>query len=686
MRTGDYVVGLAVLAGTLGAVAALATVVVRRRLAHLAGAARAVAGGIVFLSGLLAAHLLPGMLGVLSRWTALAAAVLLAGAASLALRGADRATPAADEEPPPSGTVSWLLAAAGVGILAVLLLAAAFDAARHPSESVDSLTFHLPNVAAWIRGGSLWQVDQFVPVWSLGNYPQNGDVAFLATVMPWRNDAFAKLAQLPFVLLLALAVYALALELRAPRATAALAAALVPSVPLAGRLAVDTTMPDLFLAATFTAGVLFLVRSFRTRLVSETALAGLGLGLAFGSKWNGVSTAVIAVVVWAAAWLVARRPVGQLVRRGGLLVACVAGAGGFWLLRNWIESGNPIIPVRVRALGTTIFAAPPDEIRTCTGSRIVDYAGDGHVWSTYFWPGWRDALGPAALAALVGAAVALARVVRSPRAGRAAAPLLAAVALLVVAYAVTPYSALGPKGQPVVVGLQSRYLLPALALSAAVAAWAVWRLGRWRPLAEALLVLAVLDGARLAYDVAAGTAAKVVFVLAVVGAAAYALTRLDRPRRDMAAVGLAVCAIALAAVAGNSLQGDFNRDRYRHGDAALTWLRENAPAGHRIALAGQWDVNGIPPVLPAFGPRFRNHVGYPARSVQRVLRPYARATAWGAAVRRGRYDLVLVGNDVAKPGSCFIPGTRTDWNVWAREQGFRPVAHSARLTLYRVSS
>lgn len=695
MPLDDYLIGTVFFVVVVGAVAGGTSLLLRRRLGHLRGAARGVAAAVIFLAGLLLAQLLPGVLGALSRWTvAVTAVLILLGAARLRQTRVDRGEP--ERERPSSGWLSWALAGAGVAAPAISLVGAHWEGLVRPSESVDTLTFHLPNIASWIQGGSLWQVDQFVPVWALGNYPQNGDLAFMAAVMPWRNDAFAKAVNFPLLALLALAVYAIASELRAPRPTAVLFAALIPSVPIAGLLAVRTTMPDVFLAATFAAGVLFLMRAWRTRRGSDLVLAGVALGLCFGSKWNGVWAAGIPLAVWLAGELARARRLRPPLRSAALVVGPLVALGGFWLVRNWVMSGNPVIPVRVSFLGTTLFGAPPDEIRECSGASIAHYIGNGHIWSTYFWPGWRGALGAPALAALGGAvlagAAAIAALRRRPTAERLEATTvlaaLVAVCLLVAAYVVTPYSALGPPGRPVAMGLQARYLVPALAVAAAVGAWGVGRLGRLRLLAELIVLVAILVGVRNAYDVPGGTLAKVVLGLTAVAAAAWLVIRVTPglgPRRNLIRAG-AIAALGVLVIAiGYERQQAFNERRYTQ-DPALRLLAQRAPGGQRVALAGRWNVTGVPPVLPAFGPTLRNEVSYPARSQQRVLRPFSRREQWAAAVRRGHYDLMLVGNEPPVRSGCHIPGDRTDWNRWARAEGYSLLARSSRFSLYRVAA
>ena len=104
-----FVAGLAFLLATLACVLVAAAVITRRRLAGLRGAVLAIAYGLVATTLLLAVHMVPGALGILSRGSVLGAAAI-ALVASLLVRGAPlRARP----EPPQTereSRVSWMIA------------------------------------------------------------------------------------------------------------------------------------------------------------------------------------------------------------------------------------------------------------------------------------------------------------------------------------------------------------------------------------------------------------------------------------------------------------------------------------------------------------------------------------------------------------------------------------------------
>jgi hypothetical protein len=156
--------------------------------------------------------------------------------------------------------------------------------------------------------------------------------------------------------------------------------------------------------------------------------------------------------------------------------------------------------------------------------------------------------------------------------------------------------------------------------------------------------------------------------------------RLRSGRARLAGV-LALVALGVVA-AGYARQRTYNEARYASGDPVLTWLHDHAAEGHRIALGGAWTA-GVSPVLPAFGPRYRNTVTYVSDSQQRVLREFEDEADWADALRSGRHDLLVVGRG-GYTAACPIPGSETDEDAWAREQGFAVLAQSDRLTLYRL--
>ena len=664
---GGYIVGFATLVATVGLASLAGVLVVRRRLGHLRGSARAAALGLTITAALVFVHLLPGAIGLLYPGVVALLAALLAGGCALlplSLAGAvdDRRS---SDDPPLSWALAFVsVAAVGVGCLAYLRL----NGARVP-VAIDALSFHLPGVVRWTQEHGFWQIHQFIPDLAHGNYPNNGDVLSLLAVLPFGDLGLARFVFVPWLALTGLGVFALARELGAPRSAATVFGAAVAGVPVVARSALLGVDPDVVMYATFSAGLLFLARFRRTGSRAELVLAGVGLGLALGTKWYGVSAFAVVLVVWAGGRLLERAPLRRVGVDGALLCGVVLLAGGFWMLRNWVLSGNPLFPVKVAPGGVTIFDAPHDVVRARGGFTLAHYASDTSVWRTYIWPAFKDGYGFAPFVLVIGTLAAA----WLGRARRVVPALALGAAGLAVAYAVTPYSAQGPEGVPVQVSANTRYGVPAMLVAFALCAVVAGRLGRWRPLAEGAGALLAIDGMRRAFDIPGRTVATTIIVLALVGLVVVAARRV-RLAPAVAAVLLLGVAFAGARRADTHLD-----DTAWRGDAVLGWVRAHADGGHRIGIAGLWPTAGVAPILPAFGHRLDNRVIYIGPFERHMLRQYTAGPPFLARLHRERVSLLLLGRGFPRP----LPQTREE--RWARAAGMRLIARSPRFTLYRAT-
>ena len=96
-----------------------------------------------------------------------------------------------------------------------------------------------------------------------------------------------------------------------------------------------------------------------------------------------MAAVAVVVAVWLAARLAFERRWRAIAIDLAWIALPIALAGGIWLLRNWVESGNPFYPVRVAAFGLTIFDAPFDQVRALVGFTLADYLGNGTVLSDF---------------------------------------------------------------------------------------------------------------------------------------------------------------------------------------------------------------------------------------------------------------------------------------------------------------
>jgi hypothetical protein len=705
MSTAQYAAGLGFFAGTVGSVLVSAGLLLHRKLTDLRGAPGLLAFSVLTTAGLVAVHLVPGALGVLTRGAVLGCSLALLVLTLAVTRRANGALVDPDGLPiRKSGWWSWLIAGVSVSAVAVGILDTFDYYAGVPAQSIDALNYHLPYLAEWIQTGSVWHVGHFTPGQPSEYIPNNNGLVFLSAMLPWRSDFLVRASLLPYLALSGVAVYAIGVELGARRASAAVLAAAVLAMPIVINTSIVDTLPDAVPMATVGAGTLFLLRHARTRARSDLVLAGIGLGLAFGSKWTGTSSAAVALVVWSCAWLIAGIGWRRAARSLGIVVGLMTLTGGFWLLRNLVATGNPIFPVKVAPFGIEILDAPRDSVTEQIGRSIASYAGDPDAWQTHILPSWWTTFAlPGVVLALgtaLAAAVSLRRWRRESRPSADTARLLTtaagAIALFGV-YLVTPYTAFGPDGMPLT-WVTARYFGPGLVVAAGLTAWAIGALGRARVVAElagAIAVLQALDanvGLPGPHDLPGATTAVLGGVLLVIAlTTSMGRETLDRFRRraharTRLAVAAGAAALALggvAAVTGHRLEERFTAGRYVDIDPVFDWINHKAPKHRRIGLAGHWSDARHSPVFPAFGPSFGNHVTYVGPVERHMLREYSRPAEFKTAVRRGDFDLLLVGK-----GRVQIIGLPPDPLVlpWARSAGFEPVASSRGLALLRRPS
>ncbi len=695
MSASDYYVGAFFFLATYGAVLAATEIVVRRRLPNLAGAVRAVAWATLATAALLAVHLLPAALTVLSREAVLAAALaMLAAAWWLVPPIAAPAREAGDRLPSSwerASAAERLLASVGlIGALLWLVAAFAEHAAREPT-GFDAASAYLPTAARWLQEGSIWQIADWAPDAFYGSGPGNGSVLVLGAMLPWENDFLAHLAIYPYVVLLVVALYALARECGAGTPAAILLALMVSAAPVVVQPGLVDGLLDPVMYAALATGLLFLVRHHRSAARGDLVLAGIALGICFGTKFYGYTSVAAVIAVWAAARLFARVPPAlvarQLLALGGLILA----AGGIWMARNWIETGNPLMPLAIDPLGITIFDAPPDPQRPLFGDTLAGYLDQPAVWIDTLAHQFRIAVGLPLLALAAGLVSAAALLLR--RRGRwrsaegIAAAALAGGLLAAVVYAITPYSAPSIDGDPVTAAINVRYGIPAMIVALGALAWLAGAVGaRARVAICAIALLATIDALRV------GTVTRPAVVLASFGLAlvlALALApiaRRGRPggptlgRRFVAAGAAAL--LALVVLAGERLQGEFNSDRYLGQDPAIDYVIERTAGDPAtIGLAGTWSLSAVVPTYPSFGARLENRVEYVGEiEGDALLRAFTERAPFLAALERLDPRLLVIGRDETVLFERARPRVDPDrLAAWARSAGYALAFEGERL-------
>ncbi len=545
----------------------------------------------------------------------------------------------------------------------------------------DSTWYHGPFAAGFFQTGNTIDLHFIAPQFLAWFYPANSEVVHAIGMLAFSRDLMSPLLNLGWLLGCLLACWCIGRPFGVAPWSLALGA-IALSVPALADQAGE--------ARNDLVGIFFLLAAIAIALnpaagasgeggadpgqardggLSSGALLGVGLavGLAAGTKLNFLLPAAV-LVVGLAVLAPAGRRWRALLCAGGMALA----GGGYWYLRNLIQSGNPL--PWIHHLGPIDLPSPEQALGGREAHSVLSYLTDGSVWSDWFLPGLHGglwilwpALGAAALAALLLALVPWLRgrwaenrsdsPVSGPSTARALGGVLALAGLVGLAAAlswlVSPTSASGPDGMPR--GFESglRYLTPALILGLAllptVPPLRVWA-ARLASLGPALGERPVPASADASAERSDGQR------LGSTGSEPVKRRRSGEegrlPRRWVAGIVVGVALVAVAV--GYPVERHYLHDRYRDPsfttpglDAAFAWAR--SISGARIGTTSTRQY-------PLFGTDFSNRVAYLG-----LPRPHGgfeeapNCRAFRRLVNEGDYEYVVATRDRIEPGKPAFP-------------------------------
>jgi hypothetical protein len=483
--------------------------------------------------------------------------------------------------------------------------------------------------------------------------PSDAELAHALGMALYGRDVLLLVLNLGWLALALLAAWCIGRPFGTAAATLS-AAALIIALPIVILDHAATASDDIAALGLFFAAVALLVQP--DRRTAGLATAGIAAGLAISTKLT-VLGAVGALVVGVC--LVERRLGWKRLMLSWL--APFIAAGGFWYLRNLARTGSPLPSLPLGA-GPLPFSSAEFPLVDEYGFSISHYLGDTTVWREWFLPGLRFSFGPLWWLVIASAALGVALAITAGR-----RPLLRILGVVAAAsaagYLVTPTTAYGPEGAPIVFSVTLLYLTPALALGLVlVPVLPVWHgPGRGRrvlpPLAAAITVAFLASTIFRWPDVfrpRAAAAAVISFLaglLLIRGRAAVA--RFARSRARVAAAVAA--AVVLGALVGYPVARNAQRNAY---EQAAFWRWARPLSGERIAIAG------FTSQYPFYGVDLSNYVQYVGRSSSNGEFTFVRdCTEWRKALRRSRFTFVALKHEIiitADVEHREIPWTRSD--------------------------
>ncbi len=556
---------------TLAAVAvatgAVGWLLARRLVPGWRGSPLVLAATVSGLGSLVVLSILVGVPALLSAWVVAIGLALLAALLARFVPLPEFRPGGVPDRGPTAPDFQSTVAALTVSLAATAALIATWERIGTGMTGFDSTWYHGPIAAELIRTGETFALHFTSPQFLTWFYPHGSELIHAVTGSAWGGDLPSLVLNLFFLVGCLVASWVVARPWGGSAGPVSVAGA-------AAVLGCSFAFTDQFgearndLAGTFflLAGVALLVNRKATApgAARFALLVGLAAGLAAGTKLNFIPAALVLAIAPA---VIAVR--GE---RGRALAAGIGGAaisGGFWYLRNLIQSGNPLPwSAGDGPLGITL-PGPVQETGGREAGSVLDYAFDGEVITGWFLPDLAEGFGPLwpllVLLALAGIAVALVRPV-SPaiRIGG----LIAAA--LVLAWLVGPTSASGPEGEPRGFLSGLRYLVPGIAISLALLGPLV--ASRNTRLAWAALALLVAISVSGFLQLASwGRAELVVLALAIISVVAFAaLRRADRrPALPRGAVTLTV-GVGILAIVGIGYEVASRYDLNRYRDPAFT--------------------------------------------------------------------------------------------------------------------
>jgi hypothetical protein len=592
-----------------------------------------------------------------------------------------------------------------VGLLFVYGVAALYLVAEglsKPPLTWDTLYYHLPFAAEWLRAGELVPLGHPSGIFQ-SYFPATGELASFLFLLPFENDLWSGLAQFPLIALQGFALYRIAVRAGAAHSLARFAPLLYLLTPCVARF-VPAQYVEPSYGAAFFAAVAFLCDYRDERRPVDLFLLGVALSLLVGIKYTGLLTALplgaFAIVYAARAPKPTRRTTWTAFAAGVLLL----GIGAYWYWRNLALTGHPFFPMPVRVFGWEIFPGVAKALGTARLghdvsilSALPDLLGSGELWRAVIGITEPDlfelGIGPKAVVlacvVLAGAVLLVRRpLIRLPYA-------LFGVALVV--FLTTPFWLL------IFLYVNMRFSAPVVGLAAVLAVAAADASPATRRAAPFVALACIVP------DIVSmqGEAPARFWILAAVGIAIGATIFVARgffSRLGPSVRRTLVGVVAFGALAAGYALHQFREETrlasyqsavlvhrtaahlYARGWAALERATADLARSRRVRLAH----TGAAFLYPLYGRRFERDVFYvPINARAGAIHDYPRAEpraeadeqAWLANLARWRADFLLVQHP--DPG---VPGRWPVERSWAERHPERlaPLYGDAWVRLYRV--
>lgn len=267
-------------------------------------------------------------------------------------------------------------------ILAFTIFTILFSGIILPPSAHDDLLYHLPMAVSWLKSRfvHLVKITTFGDINVSMHYPGNAELILLWLMLPFQSDIIVDLLQLIFAILGAIACYGIARKIKIKKENAIWAPILFLLTPIV-ILQSRTTYNDVVFASMFLVSINFLLAYRETRKRLYLIISALSFGFVLGTKYLGIAYFLVYILFFCLNYP-RRRLSKKIVLDMLLIISFVFLLGGFWYLRNYLEKGSIIYPMRVKLFGYTIMNAPHDPMTMYSWLRYK-YVSNELEWLIY---------------------------------------------------------------------------------------------------------------------------------------------------------------------------------------------------------------------------------------------------------------------------------------------------------------
>jgi len=238
-----------------------------------------------------------------------------------------------------------------------------------PPVGVDPLTYQCVFPAIWLQESSCWHF--FVaPDYRLNFQPVCGELISLFNVLFLGTDTFIELHQLEAFVVLCSVVYAISRFLGADRLWAVMAIIYLLSIP---QLTAETAIVknNVFMIAALLSGILFFFRLIKWLSPLDALLAGIGLGIAAGTKVHGAVVTIIFNGILASILIISLKKEWVQCRPKKLLLLI-----GLILIGEMLMFGPRLIQIYINMGGISDFLQALEKGGHHTGSFLDNFLGN----------------------------------------------------------------------------------------------------------------------------------------------------------------------------------------------------------------------------------------------------------------------------------------------------------------------